>query len=243
MKPKNADLVCAHRPIILYIPNACEHSQPLNPLALLFPRHPHRSARRMSASMSAKPLQLQVRPRGEKLQDSIPMGHLLTFLAGKPIKNLPEYTYALPQDNARNLYERIAAKSRFDINRLRITKGSDGSHVPNSRENTIDELGLFENSTIFVKDLGQLQSSVYRRSRSSSTHRAADSMANRLCHRIPWASSHSPPPVLRPLDLLQEPEQAVCIPTSQPLGDTVILDDHGTLFQERARDLVCAPVL
>lgn len=73
---------------------------------------------------------------------------------GNPIKNLPEYTYALPNDNGRNLYERIAAKSRWDINRLRITKGSDGSLVPNSRDNTIDQLGLYDQSQIFVKDLG-----------------------------------------------------------------------------------------
>lgn len=82
-------------------------------------------------------------------------------MVGNPIKNLPEYTYALPNDNARNLYERIAAKSRWDINRLRITKGSDGSLVPNSRDNTIDQLGLYDQSQIFVKDLGMRTASAF----------------------------------------------------------------------------------
>lgn len=100
-----------------------------------------------------KPVALQVRPRG-MFQAAKLSAHKPDYSTGNPIKNLPEYTYAVPIDNGRNLYERIAAKSRFDINRLRITKGSDGSHIPNSREYTIDQLGLYDQSTIFVKDLG-----------------------------------------------------------------------------------------
>lgn len=82
---------------------------------------------------------------------------LVVKVRGNPIKNIPETTYALPVDNGRNLYERIAAKTRYDINRLRITKGSDGSLIPNSREHTVDSLALYDQSTIFVKDLGMAE--------------------------------------------------------------------------------------
>ena len=75
-------------------------------------------------------------------------------LLGRPIKNLPEETYVRLEDTAHDLYLRIAAKSRFPINRLRITKASDGSTVPNARDVTVEDAGLFEQSSIFVKDLG-----------------------------------------------------------------------------------------
>ena len=86
--------------------------------------------------MASKPLYLGVRPRG------------------KPIPNLPDETYVVPQDNAHDLYLRIAAKSRFSIHRLRITKASDGTAVPDSTEQSIEQLGLFDQSSVFVKDLG-----------------------------------------------------------------------------------------
>lgn len=57
-------------------------------------------------------------------------------------------------DTTHDLYLRVAAKSRFPINRLRITKASDSTAVPNSKDVSIEEVGLFEQSTIFVKDLG-----------------------------------------------------------------------------------------
>ncbi|KAL9054286.1 MAG: hypothetical protein Q9162_004244 [Coniocarpon cinnabarinum] len=72
----------------------------------------------------------------------------------KPIKNLPQETYVKLDDNPHDLYLRIAAKSRFPINRLRITKASDGGAIPNARNVTVEDVGLFEQSTVFVKDLG-----------------------------------------------------------------------------------------
>ncbi|KAI9661337.1 MAG: 3-oxo-5a-steroid 4- dehydrogenase [Alyxoria varia] len=86
--------------------------------------------------MLEAPLSFNVRPRG------------------KPIPHLPEETYARPTDKGHDLYMRVAAKSRMSVHRLRITKASDGSPVPDSEDVTIDSIGLFENSSIFVKDLG-----------------------------------------------------------------------------------------
>ncbi|KAI9720492.1 MAG: 3-oxo-5a-steroid 4- dehydrogenase [Chrysothrix sp. TS-e1954] len=86
--------------------------------------------------MSSKPLEISVRPRG------------------KPIKKLPENTYVREEDTAEDLYLHIAAKSRFSVHRLRITKGSDGTAIPNKRDVSIESVGLFDQSSIFVKDLG-----------------------------------------------------------------------------------------
>lgn len=53
---------------------------------------------------------------------------------------------------------RIAAQTRLSKNRLRITKGSDGSVVATKRGDgklvTVEETGLRDGSHLFVKDLG-----------------------------------------------------------------------------------------
>ena len=105
----------------------------------------------------SKSLYINVRPRGNLFSPPPLSSHILIPPhAGKPIKNLPEETYVKPDDNAHDLYLRIAAKSRFPINRLRITKASDGAAVPNARDVTVEEIGLFDQSSLFVKDLGKL---------------------------------------------------------------------------------------
>ncbi|KAI9873679.1 MAG: 3-oxo-5a-steroid 4- dehydrogenase, partial [Pleopsidium flavum] len=86
--------------------------------------------------MASKGLTLVVRPRG------------------KPINNLPEETAIVPSGSGADLYHRLAAESGLSIHRLRITKGSDGGLVPSSKDVTMDRLGLREQSTIYVKDLG-----------------------------------------------------------------------------------------
>lgn len=48
----------------------------------------------------------------------------------------------------------IAQASGASIHRLRITKGSDRSVVPNAKNTTIKDTGLKESSVIHVKDLG-----------------------------------------------------------------------------------------
>jgi len=73
---------------------------------------------------------------------------------GKPIKNLPEETTVGREDSAAELYKLIAARSKLSVHRLKITKGSDGSAIPNSSSITVQETGLRNKSTIDVKDLG-----------------------------------------------------------------------------------------
>ena len=90
------------------------------------------------------------------LTTTLAVAALLTCsFVGKPIKHLPEQTYVKLEDNAHDLYLRIAAKSRFPINRLRITKASDGAAIPNARDVSVEDIGLFDQSSIFVKDLGR----------------------------------------------------------------------------------------
>jgi len=73
---------------------------------------------------------------------------------GKPIKTLPDKIEIGLEGTAVQLYQTIASKSRFSVHRLRVTKGSDGSFVPNSKDVTIDWTGLRDQSVIYVKDLG-----------------------------------------------------------------------------------------
>jgi very-long-chain enoyl-CoA reductase len=75
--------------------------------------------------------------------------------AGRPIKSLPgEFKIPL-SGSAAQLYQSLASKSGLSVHRLRITKGIDGSHIPNSKGVTIDSTGLREQSVIYVKDLGK----------------------------------------------------------------------------------------
>ncbi|KAF1991438.1 3-oxo-5-alpha-steroid 4-dehydrogenase family protein-like protein [Aulographum hederae CBS 113979] len=86
--------------------------------------------------MASKQLSLVVRPRG------------------KPIKNLPEETALTSSSPASDLYAQLASQSKSSVDRLRITKGSDGSLIPNSKTVTIADTGLRDRSAISVKDLG-----------------------------------------------------------------------------------------
>lgn len=73
---------------------------------------------------------------------------------GKPIRNLPkEITLSNGLDaSSQELYAQIAKASGTSVHRLRITKGSDGSHIaPNS---SIASTGLRNRSSVAIKDLG-----------------------------------------------------------------------------------------
>ncbi|KIW73737.1 hypothetical protein PV04_01831 [Phialophora macrospora] len=85
---------------------------------------------------SSKPISLQVRPRG------------------KPIKSLPETVEVNSNATAADLYSELARKTKYSVHQLRVTKGSDGSVVTNSKDTTIHSTGLRDQSTVFVKDLG-----------------------------------------------------------------------------------------
>lgn len=55
-----------------------------------------------------------------------------------------------------DLHTMLADVSGTSVHRLRITKGSDRSVVPNTKGTTIEETGLRESSVIHIKDLGTL---------------------------------------------------------------------------------------
>ncbi|KAF2655918.1 hypothetical protein K491DRAFT_704316 [Lophiostoma macrostomum CBS 122681] len=79
----------------------------------------------------------------------------LTFpISGRPIKNLPESITVGREDSAAQIFQKIADASRFTIHRLRVTKGSDGSPIPNAGDVTVHQTGLRNKSAIDVKDLG-----------------------------------------------------------------------------------------
>ncbi|KAL8969169.1 MAG: hypothetical protein Q9197_004488, partial [Variospora fuerteventurae] len=86
--------------------------------------------------MASKILTISVRPRG------------------KPVKKLPEELPLPSTATSFDLYTELAAFSRTSIHRLRVTKGSDGTHIPNTASLPISETGLRDGSTIYVKDLG-----------------------------------------------------------------------------------------
>lgn len=73
---------------------------------------------------------------------------------GNPIRSLPNETTLSPHDTTQTLYSSIALQASLSPNRLRITKGSDGSVVPNSRTLTLSQVPLYHRSTLSVKDLG-----------------------------------------------------------------------------------------
>ena len=52
------------------------------------------------------------------------------------------------------LYTTLASQARTSVHRLRITKGSDGSSIPNTSSIILQTTGLRHQSTIYVKDLG-----------------------------------------------------------------------------------------
>ncbi|KAF2470789.1 uncharacterized protein BDR25DRAFT_261966 [Lindgomyces ingoldianus] len=73
---------------------------------------------------------------------------------GRPIKNLPESITISPDDSTTQIFEKIASASKSSTHRLRITKGSDGSPIPNTGSVTVYQTGLRSRSAIDVKDLG-----------------------------------------------------------------------------------------
>ncbi|MCJ1422349.1 3-oxo-5a-steroid 4- dehydrogenase [Sticta canariensis] len=73
---------------------------------------------------------------------------------GKPAKKLPEEVTLTSNGSTFDLYHEIARTAGTSVHRLRITKGSDGSVVPNAKSLSVHSTGLREQSTVYVKDLG-----------------------------------------------------------------------------------------
>ena len=106
--------------------------------------------------MAAQKLTLAVRPRGEDAPaPSTPLYASKSDQdAGKPVKKLPEEVSLPANGPASELYNQLALQAGTSIHRLRVTKGSDGTFVPNSKDLSINSTGLREQSTIYVKDQG-----------------------------------------------------------------------------------------
>jgi len=84
----------------------------------------------------AQAITLQIRPRG------------------KPIKTLPDTLDLGADATTADLYSELARQSRFSVHQLRVTKGSDGNLVANSKDTSVHSTGLRDQSTVYVKDLG-----------------------------------------------------------------------------------------
>ncbi|KAL4887059.1 3-oxo-5-alpha-steroid 4-dehydrogenase-domain-containing protein [Aspergillus karnatakaensis] len=73
---------------------------------------------------------------------------------GKPIKKLPKEVQLSPDASTQELYNRLAEASGYSVHRLRITKATDRTVVPNSKDSTIEGNGVSEKTVLHVKDLG-----------------------------------------------------------------------------------------
>jgi hypothetical protein len=85
-----------------------------------------------------------------------PFARLITP-PGRPIKGLPETITVDSDAPASEIFRKIATVSKFSIHRLRVTKGSDGSAIPNAAGVSVHQTGLRNKSAVDVKDLGMMQ--------------------------------------------------------------------------------------
>lgn len=81
---------------------------------------------------------------------------LVVLPRGKPVKNLPREVNLSRASTASELYQHLATLAGTSVHRLRVTKGSDGQFIPNSKDVTISQTGLMGDSKIYVKDLGMV---------------------------------------------------------------------------------------
>jgi len=93
--------------------------------------------------MASKPITLIVEPRG------------------KPLAKLPQEIHIYLQGSTSELYNRISAESGCTPDRIRLTKGSDGSVISNAKEVTVESTGVKNRSVIYVKDLGNSNKRIY----------------------------------------------------------------------------------
>ncbi|KAF2708501.1 hypothetical protein K504DRAFT_477844 [Pleomassaria siparia CBS 279.74] len=70
------------------------------------------------------------------------------------IKNLPETIEVDSNEPAAQIFQNISKAAKFPLNRLRVTKGSDGTPISNTRDLTVFQTGLRNRSQVDVKDLG-----------------------------------------------------------------------------------------
>ena len=89
--------------------------------------------------------------------EKIPIDHPCEYTetrAGKPLKRLPQEISTTAATSAADLYSQLALRSSTSVHQLRVTKGSDGTLIPNARDIPIEQTGLRDQSIVYVKDLG-----------------------------------------------------------------------------------------
>ena len=82
--------------------------------------------------------------------------NLVLLPRGRPLPKLPEEATVERSATTSEIYHRIAAETGTSIHRIRVTKGSDGQFIPNSKQTPISSTGLLDGSRIYVKDLGMI---------------------------------------------------------------------------------------
>jgi len=75
---------------------------------------------------------------------------------GKPIRKLPKEIEIAQNASGEELHIALSEATGTSIHRLRVTKGSDRTVVPNSKGTIIKDSGLRDASVIHVKDLGMV---------------------------------------------------------------------------------------
>ncbi|KAL9107983.1 MAG: hypothetical protein Q9227_007198 [Pyrenula ochraceoflavens] len=73
---------------------------------------------------------------------------------GNPIPGLPNEVTTSASSSSKDVYAKLAQHTKYSVHQLRVSKGSDGTFVPNTSDMTIGYTGLRDQSTIYVKDLG-----------------------------------------------------------------------------------------
>ena len=96
-----------------------------------------------------------IQPRGKSISQSA--GLVVNSDIGDPIKSLPHHVRIGRRASTEELYDALAQASGLSIYRLKITKESDCTLVPNSNETTIEEAGVKDMDVVTVKDLGILK--------------------------------------------------------------------------------------
>ncbi len=134
------------------------------------------------------------------------------------MKNLPEELPTSSASTASDLYSQLAFRSASSVHRLRITKGSDGTLVPNRPELSVEQTGLRDQSILYVKDLGlsllQQSSRSRFRDHSAQPFRPTDSVAHSIPRGISWSHNHPSASLFRPS----------CRPTIDSANPYLLLD-------------------
>ena len=170
--------------------------------------------------MSTQPVTLFVQPKG------------------KPFKNIPS-EIALPKGApASEIYQQLARRIGTSVHQVRVTKGSDGTLVPNEKEVPVLQTGLLDGSKIYVKDLGKLRhcASFDYRILTSSFFRKTNRLADCLCHRILWSAAYTPPNFPVPPVPILEPYLELLFPSPQLRPIALPPPSYAALPQARVRN-------